>query len=383
MSEKITERKKTAYVILLAFLLYLPLTFLGPGFSECSYGLINTAQTLIQQHKYVPSRYPGFVVHELATALLFMIGDSLLTNLGTLVMSLLTIYFFIKICAYHNIPHKYLLAIFMVIHPLYYVASTFTIDYLWALGFLLIGYTLVTKSRYILAGIFWGLAIGTRLSSVLFVSVLLFAYFFNKKQDKNKVLLSVCISAIIGAIFYILPFLHAGCTFGFFTYYIGEWNWIGHLARFVYKNIYFWGLQTCIAFLSLSFLMINGLKRNYEPRHKNVIVTSILVIVVYEILYLEMPTNKNYLLPMLPFALMLLGISLKRYKRLLILLIIFQLSYNFININIARPNVPNNATTSKIGLWLEQGYLINDIIGRLKINRMGIPVKQEDWRGGH
>ncbi len=284
-------------------------------------------------------------------------------------MSLLTSYFFIKICEYHDIPHKYLLAIFMVIHPLYYAASTFTIDYLWALAFLLIGYTLLTKSRYLLAGIFWGLAIGARLPSVLFIIVLLFAYFFNKKPDKNKVLLSVCISAIIGIICYIPPFLYAGCTFGFFTYYMGQWNWIGHLSRFVYKNIYFWGLQTCIAFLSLAFLIINSLKRNYESRYKHVIVTSILMIVVYEILYLEMPTNKNYLLPILPFILTLLGISLKKYKWLLILLIIVQLSYNFININIARPDVPNHATTAKIGLWLEPGYLINDIIERIEANR--------------
>lgn len=367
--DKEKGRNKTMPIILLAFLLYLPLTFLGPGSNECSYDLINTAKVLIWQHKYVPSRYPGFVVHELITTLLFIIGGSLFTNLGTLVMSLLTIYFFIKICEYHDIPHRYLLAIFMVIHPLYYAASTSTIDYLWALGFLFIGYALLIKSRYLLAGIFWGLAIGARLSSVLFISVLLFAYFFNKKQDKNKVLLSVGISAIIGAIFYILPFLHASCTFGFFTYYIGKWNWIGHLTRFVYKNIYFWGLQTSVLFLLLSSLIINGLKRNYEPKYKNVIVTSILMIVVYEILYLEMPTNKNYLLPILPFILMLLGISLKKYKWLLILLIIVQLSYNFININIARPDVPNHATTAKIGLWLEPGYLINDIIERIEADR--------------
>ncbi|MCX5702955.1 MAG: hypothetical protein NT066_00425, partial [Candidatus Omnitrophica bacterium] len=106
--EEPRERNKTISVILFAFLLYLPLVFLGYG-SEAGYydsrSVINTAKTLIQQHIYIPSRYPGSIVHELITTLLFMIGGNLLSNLGTLVMSLLLIYFFIKICEYHDIPH--------------------------------------------------------------------------------------------------------------------------------------------------------------------------------------------------------------------------------------------------------------------------------------
>lgn len=369
------ERKKTTCIILLAFLLYLPLTFLGFG-SECGYWdsshVLSTAKTLIQQHKYIPSRYPGSIVHELITTLLFMMRGHLFANLGTLAASLLLIYFFIKICKYHNIPHRYLLAVFMIIQPLYYVASTFTIDYLWALAFLFIGYTLLIDRRYLLTGIFWALAIGSRAASVLFVPTLLLAYFLTKESDRNKVLLAAGISAIIASGFYIPSFLYANRTIGF-TLPACKWNWIGYLSRLVYKNIYFWGLQTCIAFLSISFLIINSLKRNYGTKYKNIIVTSILMILVFEIMFLEAPTKKHYLLPILPFVLMLLGISLKKHRWLLILLIIVQLSYNFININIARPNVPNYATNVKVGLWLEPGYLIDDIIQRNKTDRMEIP----------
>lgn len=365
---------RTLSVILLAFLLYSPLAFLGFG-TECGYydsrNVINTAETLIQQHRYIPSRYPGFFVHEIFTALLFMLGGNLLTNLSTMVMSLLVIYFFIKICEYHSIPHRHLLAIFMIIHPLYYTASTFTIDYLWALGLFFIGYTLLIKKRYFIAGIFWGLAIGARLSSVLFVAILPLVYFLSKEQGRNKALLSLVIAAIIGANFYILSFLHAGRTFSFLTYYIGDWNWIGHLTRFIYKNIYFWGLQTCIAFLFLSPFIINGLKINYEQRYKNITAASTLIIIMSEVMYFQVPTKKHYLLPVLPFVLMLLGISLKRQKALLILLIIIQLSYNLVNINIARPDVVDNAATAKLGLWFERGYLINDIIDRIKTSGVG------------
>ena len=367
--DKARERRKTIAVILLAFILYFPLTFLGLG-SDCdSYNLMNSVQSLAQKHVYMPSRYPGNPVHELLVTLLYVLGGSLLTNLGSLVMSLVVIYFFLKICEYHNIAHRYLLAIFMIIQPLYYVASTYTIDYLYALGFLFIGYMLLTKKRYISAGIFWGLAIGARMSSSFFVIVWLFTYLRNEEPDRNKCLLSVIISAVIGASFFILPFWYAGCTFAFFTNYMGYWNWIGHLSRFVYKNIYFWGLQTSLMFLFILSLIIKSLKRNYEPGYKNIITACVLMIIFYEAFFLGMPGDKSYLIPMLPFVLILLGIALKQYKSVLILLIAVQISYNFININIARPNVPDNATAITAGLWFERGYLVNDIIERVKIKQ--------------
>jgi hypothetical protein len=372
--DKTRERNKTIAVLLLAFILYLPLTFLGLG-SDCdSYNLMNSVQSLAQKHVYMPSRYPGNPVHELLTTLLYVLGGSLFTNLGSLAMSLVVIYFFIKICEYHKIAHKHLLAIFMIIQPLYYVASTYTIDYFFALGFLLIGYMLLTKKRYLIAGIFWGLAIGTRMSSSLFIIVWLFTYFRNQEADRNSCLLSVGISAIIGASFFILPFLYAGCTFAFFTHYLGYWNLIGHLSRFVFKNVYFWGLQTSLVFLFNLAFILKSLRKNYEPGYRNIITACVLMIIFYEAFFLGMPGDKSYLLPMLPFVLMLLGIALKNYKPLLILLIAVQISYNFININIARPNVPDNATAITVGLWFERGYLVNDIIERMKIKQ---PTYQE------
>jgi hypothetical protein len=371
---KVKERKKTILVILLALILYFPLIFLGLGFHCDSYNLMNTVKSLTQKHIYMPSRYPGNPVHELLTTLLYVLGGSLLTNLGSLLMSLVVIYFFIKICEYHNIAHKHLLAIFMITQPLYYAASTFTIDYLYALGFLLIGYVSLIKRRYISAGIFWGFAIGTRMSSALFVIALLFTYFRNQEKDKNSCFLSASISAIIGGAFFILPFLYAGRTFAFLTYYMGHWNWIGYLSRFVYKNLYFWGLQTSLVFLCVLTLIINGFKKNYCSVYKKIVTAAVLMIIFYEAYFLGMPGTKYYLLPMLPFVLILLGIALKQRRSVLILLMVVQISYNFLSINIARPNVPNNATAIIAGLWVERGYLVNDTIERMKIKQ---PTYQE------
>jgi hypothetical protein len=364
----ISDREKTLIVILLAFVLYLPFIFMGYGSDIDSHGIIQkTSKSLIESHRYVPSRYPGYFVHEIATTALFLLGGSLATNLGTMVMSLLTVYFFIRVCGHHKIPHGHLLSVFLIIQPLYWVASTSTIDYLWALGLLFIGYGLLINKRHIPAGILFGLAIGARLSSVVFVTALLVSYLVAREPDRIQVLFSAVISAIVGSLMYIPSYIHAGSSLGFLTYFMDEWDWTGYLARFVYKNIYFWGLQTVVALLFITPLIIRGLRGNYEIHYRTVITFSILVIAGFEAMYLKVPLEKAYLLPMLPFALMLLGISLKNHRWIIILLTLVQFSYNFLNINIAKPDIPRHATTATVGLWLEWGYLITDIINRLRM----------------
>lgn len=367
LTRTLTEQQKTLIIIGFASALYFPLVFLGYG-SHCdSHLVINTAQTLIEAHKYVPSRTPGYFVHEASTALLFMLGGSLLTNLGTMAMSLLTIYFFIKTCGYHSIPHRHLLAILLIIHPLYWVNSTCTIDYVWALALILIGYTLWNRKNYVGAGVLLGLSIGTRLSSILFVIAFAVSSFLTRETGRKEILLTAIISIGIGALLYIPSFVWAGYSLRFLTYAIGDWDWIGYLARFVYKNIYFWGLQTALALLFLAPWMIKRIKRDIQSEYKDIVVLSILVIVSFEALYLKVPLKPEYLLPMLPFALMLLGISLKKHGRIILLLILIQFSYNLINFNIAHVDNPNNATTFWIGLWVEWGYLITDVFNRLKM----------------
>lgn len=360
----LTERKKTLLIILFAFTLYFPLTFLGYGTDCDSEAVINTAKRIAEEDRYIPSRLPGYFVHEFSTAFLFDLGGSFLSNVGTMVMSLLMIYFFIRMCQFHDVPHKYLLAMFLISHPLYWINSTCTIDYIWALALLFAGYMFIKKKNYVLAGILMGLSIGARLSSVLFVFMLFASFVFTREPDVDKVFLSVFFSVVIGALLYLPSFVYVGGDLTFLTYDMGEMDWFGRAARFVYKNIYFIGLQTFITLLFMTPFFIRDFRQNHKD-YKNILVFSLFIIVGFEALYLKLPLEMAYLLPMLPFALILLGISLKNNRKAIIFLLVVQFSYNFISINIARPDVPNFAKSATLGLWLEWGRLVTDIINRL------------------
>jgi hypothetical protein len=81
--------------------------------------------------------------------------------------------------------------------------------------------------------------------------------------------------------------------------------------------------------------------------------------------------KRPYLLPFLPFALLFLGIALKNYRELLVVLLLVQLSYNLIDFNLAQPDNPGYATSAQIGFWIEPGYLITEVQSRL----LGTPRK--------
>ena len=100
--------------------------------------------------------------------------------------------------------------------------------------------------------------------------------------------------------------------------------------------------------------------RKFSP----IIGIAIAVIIGIEALFLGLPVQRAYLLPMLPFVLILLGIAMKDRSRALLALTILIASYNFVSINLARPDVPDHATRARFGIFLEPGYLLDDLASR-------------------
>jgi hypothetical protein len=360
-----SESRKTYAVLIAVFFLYFPFIFLGYGNDIDSWGVARSAQEMLTEHKYTPSRYPGYFTHEFASMFLILIGGSVGSNLGTLAMSLLTLYFFLMICEMHHIPNRHLLAVLLAVNPYYWVSSTCTIDYLWALGLLMAGYWCVLKKRYVPAGVLFGLAAGARMSSGLFVMALAASYFITREEEKYHVFASSALGGFVGVLMYVPSFIAAGYTLDFFTYYIDDWTGIEHLARFVYKNIYLFGLQTSVVLALLTPSIVKGLRERYREYNWNLLTLSVLMIIAFESLYFKIPLEMEYLLPMMPFLLILVGIALKEKVQAIIALIVVQASYNIISFNFARPDVPDHATEATIGFWIEKSFLLKDVLLRL------------------
>lgn len=355
-------------LLIFATLLYFPCIFLGYGRDNDTYSLLDNAKLSLEKGTYIPSRHPGYIVHEAATMLLSSIGGSILSNAGTMLMTLLMIACFIKVCRYFLIPNSNLLAILLIIHPLIFVNSTETIDYLWALGMVFCGFVLLLNFHYFLAGLLFGLSIGARLSSFIAVGAILAYTLIAKKQnnteDRKKVFITIIITAVMGILCYIPSLMYSNWTLDVFRPHMPDneaWSFKSRLGKFIYKNLYLWGVPAFAVIIYALFVSFKNRTNFFKQQWLALSLLSLVIITSYEILFLKFPIQVEYLIPILPFSFFLIGIGLKNNPRLIVVLIIAVVSFNFINLNLAKANMPGHATGAKLGLWLEKGLLIDEL----------------------
>ncbi len=344
---------------------YLPLTLLGFGSDIDSYLVVETGVRLLEEGTYRPSRTPGFLVYEVGSAALVWLGGSVASNLGSAAMALVAVASFLGLCRRWAVPHRHLLALAFALHPFVWVNAASTMDYLWALGFGLAGGVLLLDRRWLGAGLVFGLAIGTRLTTVLVVAPFLVYALTQRRADWRGLALTALLAFGLGGLCYV-PSLLAYQGLGLLeiagTEEQATWTWAAHLGRFVYKNIYLWGLP---AALVLAGLAVRAVRRARQRPPSAVLALCLSVIGLYELFYLRYPLEQEYILPVIPFVLIGLGLSVGR--RGLVLFCALVLAYNLVSVNLARPDRPNMARSVDYGLWAEPGYLADDTRQRLLV----------------
>lgn len=344
--------------------LYLPFIFMGPGSNPDSIRELHSGATLVWRHRYIMSRPPGYFPYEALCGILYAVGGTAATNLATAAMSLMMLDCFLRICAHLQVPHRYLLVTTMAVHPIYWASSTSTIDYIWALGCFLLGFRMLLGERHFAAGAMLGLAIGIRLSSIVLVTAVLIYALAGRPRD-TRLWAAAGMASVVGAALYIPEFIASGDTLGFVTYYPGAWNFTERLGRFIYKNVYFWGLPATLFLLAATPIVIRRLA-GCERNNAKIVILSASIVVGLEAMFLDLPVQRAYLLPTLPFVLIIVGLALGERAPMLFALLLLVFSYNFVNVNLARPDVVDHATRAITGPFIESGYLLNDVAARLE-----------------
>jgi len=357
-------------LLLLALLIYLPFIFLGYGSDYDSYNVLWAGRNYVETLDYVPSRVPGFVVYEALVLALDTLGDSLLTNLLSLSISLAILWVFMRICRMYEIPHYYLLTLILILHPFYWVNSTCTMDYLIAMGFAFIGFYQLLKGKYITAGILMALGIGSRLTTVIYVGIVLMGFFIARPQQRKKIVWAGLVTVLLGLLFYVPPADFSEWNTNFLQPSVATqeyWTLPLRVGRFVYKNLfYFWNpMIFTILIWGAARLALHYRQERQKP-YFSLLLTSTAIILAVELFYFRLPTEPAYLLPTIPFWLILMGVAFEDKRAVLLALLVFVLLFNFVTINIAQPDEKNYATGAVYGLWVEPGHLVSDTRMRLE-----------------
>lgn len=133
---------KTPYIfiLILSFVLSrIPLLNLGFGIDADAWRIANSAFDLWNSHVYHTSRFPGYLLPEYVNSLIIDHGW-IATNSMTMILSLISVIFFARILKDLNVKNKGLLVLTYAFLPVLWINSTNTMDYMWALTFIVIAW---------------------------------------------------------------------------------------------------------------------------------------------------------------------------------------------------------------------------------------------------
>lgn len=366
--DKIFHFFQSKYWCLWLLVLYIPLIFLGFGSDSDTYSSLNVWNNFLQTGKYVPSRLPGYVLHEFSIYFLTKIGGSVLSNLVTLLFAALTCLMVIKLLHHYSLPTNAVLL--LILNPYFIASATCTIDYIWALCFFTIGLYFFIKRQFLLSSLFFAFASATRLSYGLLVLGIYVVQFIilivSNRKSVFRFVLGCFIILIINILFYYLPlnFTHWDLS-RMFTGSIGDaslWSPFMRIGRWGYKNLLLWGIPSVFALL-LS-LMIAFKKGISKFLHAEFLWIAIAIVLLTEAMFFKYPIEIEYLLPLLPIAAIFLGISFRSRPRLIPILSVLILINGFIAISLAQPDVPNHASSAIFSIRPTKGLLLLEIENR-------------------
>ena len=348
-----------------------PLIFFGYGSDNDTYAVLSAGKSTWENLLPQMSRNPGYWLYEAMVFWINRLGGYILVNGVTLAVSVFVLYRFYSLSVCQNVSNPILLTLCLAFNPWFLIAATSTMDYIWALLFIVISIECASKDKYLIAGILSGIASGFRLGSTF---TLAFAFIFSLFTAGIKVSLKGyfilgCTALALIILLYLPSWLIYDRSLFFLKGHLGDpslWTLKMHAGRFFYKIIHLFGLPSFVVIIVA--LVSFALKHEGQINKNKFIMAGVGASFGTLVLFARYPIEISYLLPFLFFSLLLLGVYLgNNGRKYLIAILVTTISYSFVNISIAKPNVPNQATDASFGLFINPGILVKDISFRLRL----------------
>lgn len=300
------SRGRAAWWLALAFLLTrIPLLGGGYGADTDAYRVVLSGLHLWEEGEYLPSRLPGFPLHDGLTALLLW-GGPWLTNLSTALVALGGVLVFARLAQVLGVPAPGLTVLGFAFTPYLAVTSTATYDYHFALTLVLACYLAAVRRRPILAGVLLGIAAGFRITSLVFlVPLALLLVAERRPRDLVPAVLAALAVAAVCLLPVAIPYRLRLLTFADSRVspdgvirVTGQWA-LGAA-----------GSLAVVVALIASWRRVAALpaRLNREPH----IGVWLLAVAVWTAAFLRLPVDLGYLVPLYPFGFLLLAVTLSR-----------------------------------------------------------------------
>lgn len=326
-------------VTLGVFLTRIPFLWNGYGTEEDSWGLVINAWDIRETGHYVFSRLPGHPFQEGLLAL-FPHAGCFVYNLFSAFFSAVAVHFFIRIFREYGFRYGYLAGLALAFTPVFLISSTYTIDYCYALAFILAAWFSLLKKKGWLSGILLGLAVGNRLTSVIMIfPMTLVLWDQGGKSGGWRVIRFWCWAGIASLLVYAIPLMEFGTAL-ISTYKLPY----PPVPKALFKgSIGVWGLLGCIALAlaliaiirnrnKISELAVTPVKGPWQP------LAWALAVLLNLIVFIRLPEKSAFLIPALPFLILLLAHLMKKRTGFVVFCLMTILSPFVLSINLTDKN---------------------------------------------
>jgi hypothetical protein len=282
----------------------------GYGSDPDAWRVALTGRYFWTEGSYFPSRLPGYPLHELVTTLLvrdrWLVEPWVWTNLSTVFVSLAGVYLFAQLARDLNVPNKGVLTLGFAFAPLLWLNSVMTMDYMWALTFILGAYLALVRKQARWAGVLLGIAAGFRLTSLfMFVPFALLLWRTERRSEIRPVLTSALAVTLVA---YLLVLMEYGIKFlNFYDQDVALADFVKRLGK---DGLGIVGALALLGALALALPRLRAFAGDVT-RDAHVLVWAS-AIVIFFLTYLRLPHEIAYLIPLFPFGYLLLARYLTR-----------------------------------------------------------------------
>ena len=307
------EKKYSPFIILffIVFISRLPFLAAGYGVEEDSWGIALAAFHTKMTGIYEPSRFPGHPVQELIYSLLWGSGP-VVYNLFCAFFSAIAAVFFSLILKQLSFKHFFLGALSFAFIPVFYISSTYTIDFVWTEAFVMISFYFLLKNKLLLTGIFLGLAIGCRITSGAMLLPFMIMIWQQKDLKINTIhFLKIIVPMAIVSVAVFFPVIKQS-GLSFFMYY--DQFPYPPMAKVLYKmTLGVFGVVGLFAIaVCKGWILVNRKKETFGALFQNglskkIIAAGYAVIVLFIVSYFRLPQKSGYMIAILPFVIILFG----------------------------------------------------------------------------
>jgi Glycosyltransferase family 87 len=302
-------------VLAIVFLSRLPFLDAGYGIDPDAWRVAGVGREIAQHGDYVASRLPGYPLHEYGAALLHDGGPVALNGATAAFSALAALFLFLIVRALgHGDRIAAVIALTFASTPVVFVFSTQTLDYLWSLAFILGAVCFALRDRPAVAGLCLGMAIGARLTAgaMLLPVALLVVQRAEPERRVRDVAWLAGPALLVGGAWFAPVVAHYGSGFLHF-YETGYPTWLQVWNRATSEV---WGHQGWLALVIAVLISVVQLfrKRRRISREawKAPEIVWLVAVALFVVAYLRLPHESGYLIPIVPFVILLLHRALPR-----------------------------------------------------------------------